>query len=746
MRLWSPLVRALAVSAVLASVAVAQDAQRQETERQTDWKTVLGEAGAPDGVVSRLAETGVVVADVSAKQIFSPYIGAELPVFITTDTVLAAYHVLLEESLVRLERVRSERAAPAIRILWDGLPDAAGQFTLPTQETQAALRRARVIVGVALVLLDAETPGATDEERRLIDAEVARIHRATGTAKPVWLGPPDEGFPAIDYGRFRPRGLYADDEDLSGLFRAVVWLQTVPLRVSRPDEFLTAALLRAAFESEDFDKSWDDAQRWGGFVGGLEEFLPSGDDVPLLGKFDVDPEEFDAQVRRGEQPNGTSWINYRRHKDLTDRVIRILPPAALPDTRLFERTSGPEIGRLEPSGLDIAALLGSRTAHAALPSSEVRAVVANARESLELERALYDGCLYEAYLYCLQALFDEPEPEAPELFGSAAWDVKTTNTALAGWAQLRHAWALQAKESEHWVGVAETVPGFVEPDPKFFGRFAMLCERTERAFAQMNAFSSAVERREFGRQLKRFVNVVRASGALETGDLAYETLGQAEQAALRDVGRLAAYGLLGEDVERSWGEVSPDDAQTMRSGFQVLTTEVEALIAEMAGGKLRKPIADFLDQPSPLPLAWRELERLAGRLESLAHRQLRGVALGPYEAAFIRTFGERLAAVMLYAGNSYLDPLDDAPRVASIHALRGGVDGPRHLHVGTARPRVLYVLYPSAEGPVACQGAVLPYREVYLPSRLTDAAWKRLLDSDEAPDWPEWMAPILAPR
>ena len=41
------------------------------------------------------------------KQVFSAYIGSPLPVFVTSDSVLNAYHVLLEESIRRMETARA---------------------------------------------------------------------------------------------------------------------------------------------------------------------------------------------------------------------------------------------------------------------------------------------------------------------------------------------------------------------------------------------------------------------------------------------------------------------------------------------------------------------------------------------------------------------------------------------------------------------------------------------------------------
>ncbi len=125
---------------------------------------------------------------------------------------------------------------------------------------------------------------------------------------------------------------------------------------------------------------------------------------------------------------------------------------------------------------------------------------------------------------------------------------------------------------------------------------------------------------------------------------------------------------------------------------------------------------------------------------SSAERELRRRPLSDDDSAFLRSFGETLAGVMLYGGNSYLEPNDDAPRVADI--LSNPNDG-RHLHVGVGRPRAVYVLYPYEGRDVLCRGAVLPYFESLGTTRLTDEDWRALLGSAEAPSPPEWLMPIV---
>ena len=69
-------------------------------------------------------------------------------------------------------------------------------------------------------------------------------------------------------------------------------------------------------------------------------------------------------------------------------------------------------------------------------------------------KALFSaGSLYCDYLRCLEALLAAPEPGAPAFMSSKAWQIKSCQTALSGWAQLRHTWTLQAKQTVEYLGL-----------------------------------------------------------------------------------------------------------------------------------------------------------------------------------------------------------------------------------------------------------------------------------------------------
>ena len=165
---------------------------------------------------------------------------------------------------------------------------------------------------------------------------------------------------------------------------------------------------------------------------------------------------------------------------------------------------------------------------------------------------------------------------------------------------------------------------------------------------------------------------------------------------------------------------------------------------DIKNGRIDKhPRLQSLFQKADIDLEelWNRLESVCRRLEVIAHKQLRRVASNKSEEEFIKNYGIIIAGIMMYGGNSYYTPRDDAPRIIDVYynPVSNG-----YLHVGIARPRKLYVLYPWQDETVLCEGAVMPYYEYVSNKRLTDFDWKEVLDSEQRPSVSEWIKPAIS--
>ncbi len=140
-----------------------------------------------------------------------------MPLFITSDSLLNGFHVLYEESILRLEQANARKLGGILKFLWTRLQTVDKQFTGKPQLVAAAGRRAKIVVAIAMQLLGEETTPLEPAMAALVKEEVKRIEAAQGQGKPAWLGPPDRAFVAVEYTRYRPRGFYTRNLSLATL-------------------------------------------------------------------------------------------------------------------------------------------------------------------------------------------------------------------------------------------------------------------------------------------------------------------------------------------------------------------------------------------------------------------------------------------------------------------------------------------------------------------------------------------------
>jgi len=55
------------------------------------------------------------------RQVYDPYQEHDIPMFITSDSLLHAFHVLYEESVLRMETAHARRLPEILRFIWKNL-------------------------------------------------------------------------------------------------------------------------------------------------------------------------------------------------------------------------------------------------------------------------------------------------------------------------------------------------------------------------------------------------------------------------------------------------------------------------------------------------------------------------------------------------------------------------------------------------------------------------------------------------
>jgi len=439
----------------------------------------------------------------------------------------------------------------------------------------------------------------------------------------------------------------------------------------------------------------------------------------------------DSDLRVAQTDNGV----------LRSEPFRILAGTRLPDAVLFQRLAdrGEEV-----TGLQVAALAGLPWAEAKLKATQsefARDALKNAVERLRPDGELpFSASLYARYLDAIGALGAPADPDAPAFMTSDAWAAKSCQTALAGWAQMRHTFTLQAKQAVYALCAHDLPPGFIEPNPLFLRRFTVLVGQARSLLESEGVFqpsgeSMAAALREKADLLTRLAAGVRMAKDRDA-ILELPEYRDVEEYVMSLSGRAIMH--LGENA---WGDVFGALKEPEGSGaeFEHGAEVFREVASRYERGELKpEPEREY----ESLSWRWKELVALASRLEALVQKQLRQREWTKEEASFIKSYGETLASIMGYFGVGYT-PRDDAPRWVEI------VRDPRRndlLAAATGRPRAFYVLYPWQGIDVLCEGAVIPYYEYRSAEVLTDAEWREQLSRPEAPRPPDWAQMVYEDR
>ncbi|MGD9126280.1 MAG: DUF3160 domain-containing protein, partial [Planctomycetia bacterium] len=446
------------------------NAQRP-TPSYEDWEGVV-KASKLSPEMAQLKKDRLLVTDRTTKQIFTPYLEGNQPIFITSDSLLNGYHVLYEESIFRLEEKRASRLPEILQFILKNMKDVDKDIKGKPELVAAAKKRAMLVAGIAMRLMDDSFKFKDVSLDKIIDQEIKKIVEAQAVEMPTWLGKPDGTFTAIDYSRYKPRGFYTRSEPLQRYFRAVSWLQSIPFRVEKDEELLSILMLGNCVTHQRFRKDPIKHETYRAFFRAYSSFIGSGDDWDLINAAHEAQNTLRMDLAGGGLEKKRSWLkkkanNYDEGPLVNDQLrflpddptktaepnFRIISAYRVPSAILFQRTADlRRFNRLFPNGLEIPVALGSEFARKNLSEPEKEKIL----KTIDASQKYFKGnSLYFEYLDVLKTLLAKPEPDAPDFMKGEAWQRKSCNTVLAGWAQLRHTWALQAKQSVHYLGLTQ---------------------------------------------------------------------------------------------------------------------------------------------------------------------------------------------------------------------------------------------------------------------------------------------------
>lgn len=640
---------------------------------------------------TRLAQDGIVVSPGMEKEFFTVYElarYANVPTFVTSDSLLHVYHLLFDKVLRSSER---EAFIPLLRQLNEAM---LAQTDVQYQRLQStpwedAARRTVAFIGVGSQLLDPAVNVPTYAED-LVEAELALIDSAEGIQ-------PSPLFPGLEFGedytQYIPRGHYTQSEELTAYFKSMMWYgrMTFRLRTDDPEvgkaETRAALLLVQALRTAQVDGR-PALEVWLDLYNPTVFFVGRSDDLTAFQYLDV----IDAVY--GSNADLETIADEARLETFIDAADELPPPQILglvisveddveeatkgfrfmgqrfvPDAYIFRqliyRNVGvPEHARMLPKGLDVMAAMGSDRAYEHLDQMGETGYE-NYPQQMEKMRAWVNGLtteewtetLYTTWLYTFHPLLAVPGDGYPLFMQSAAWLDKQLNSALGSWAELKHDTILYAKQVYAEMGAGGSgapkpllARGYVEPVPEFFARLEGLTTMTLEGLDSRGLLNE-----QDGNSLRRLVELASALQIMAEKELRGEPLTEAEYTLIR------FYGGELEHLTMAAADREDDDP----TAEPVMEEEPQAaVIADVATA----PDPDGDGSPNPVVL-----EEAIGRINEL------------------------------YA----VVPLVNQDGTTQLQVAKGGV---------------------------------FAYYEFPWPAddRLTDEKWRQMLEQGEAPPLPEW--------
>ncbi len=415
---------------------------------------------------------------------------SNIPVFVTTDSVLHTYHILYDYTLRILE---TEHFSKDCLVLTEKMVDTSMDYYRKTGD-QAALKNVAYFC-VAGKLLD-NTFAVPSEVRSLVEEELTLIERHEGFSKSPIFGYKE------DYSQYVPRGHYTRSETLKKYFKAMMWYGRIMFRLKSEEETLQALYIVKAIKDTGTLELWDRVYEPTVF------FVGKTDDLNIFEYQALAEEIFGEQVTLSDLQDAqklnvfiekawdlrdprinSTWVKDTEEVEKETKGFRFMGQRFIPDSYMFQQLVYDKVGtasdpRLFPKGLDIMAVLGSDRA---LQHLELEKQYSNYTEQMEmlrkefssLDQSVWTQNLYWTWLYCLLPLLDEKGSQYPLFMQSDAWTDKELFTALGSWAELRHDTILYAKQSYTLEATAipsppKLIKGYVEPNPYVYTRLAAL--------------------------------------------------------------------------------------------------------------------------------------------------------------------------------------------------------------------------------------------------------------------------------
>ena len=558
-------------------------------------KNVLGLTETQEAMLNQY---GFVTVEVPNMTRFENFYGNlvyqnDLPVIVTTDSILHMFHVVFDCSLRILE---NSTFYPIMLELTEYAFNASSNdyavILHDGSQKYWAISNSTVYFAVALSLLTNTTINVPSE---LLDDVVFYVNNTCAqdlqfVSAAMWHIPvtPYDVEVEYDFTQFQPRGHYLGEPQLENYFRAMMWYGQFPVFIPRNNESYDWFRpyiddIAIVYIRDIMKQSQQYYEDWELLYNVTNALIGKSDSVNLLSLETALHNIFGNQekyVDLAAEGNGTKALREELSKPeyqqriLSQALVSQTPGAVLPayplvfqfmgqrfvpDSYIFQNLCWDKVDenstrdrRILPKGLDVFAVLGSERAYQLLSPDFDYAGFEDRLTSLreEFDGLTEENWTYSAYtswIHALQSLVNVNYTDGyPNFMKSPAWQDEKLNTALGSWTQLRHDTILYAKQTYIPTYVCSYPETFVEPNPTFYSRLQEVAEQTINAVRMLG---SGVVSSTVLNSLQTLEDVSRTFETISEKELAREALTEDEAFLLQTLVQTGCGGILGWYVD-----------------------------------------------------------------------------------------------------------------------------------------------------------------------------------------------------
>jgi hypothetical protein len=472
---------------------------------------------------SLLTNNGFIVTErISTSDIiplFQKVYNADLPVFISTDAILKAFHESYDKILKGVEiSFLIPKLETMLTSMQSNFSYLDTKYSSDTSLTKM-LHDVDLYLSVAHKLLNTNAQPFYLNNTVELNSLLSDINGLTIVDEPLFSTTPRK----VDYSQFQPRGHYTDSQypQLASYFKTMMWLGRIEIYLTKPaeadliptdqdiqrqitDSFLISELMNNSGSKTLYDQ----------FEKVISSFVGDQDNVTL----DQLNSVFTSAAIQSVNDLKSSY-NIKRFQDTLSTkpfagqkilsqllmgnpydVNKIVPATSfllfgqrfVVDSYITGNVVYDKVaGRMLPSTLDILFSLGNNAAAQLLKSEldtyNYSANLAALRYLIDSYNSdFWDKSVYNLWLNSIRSLNPPADRSTlPQFMQTGSWWQEKINTQLASWTELRHDNILYSKQSYTAMVLCSYPYGYVEPIPAFYSTLKEMANQTINKFSNL---------------------------------------------------------------------------------------------------------------------------------------------------------------------------------------------------------------------------------------------------------------------